>query len=132
MCEIPTWKNKTGDKEFEELAIILRMITACIEELEDDNETSSTTDTEFIDITLTEDESIDGRDGGVVDKKRIIYRVRASGGDWTLTLNTGAGNFRTSQITISETAEDTLDYIGVIGNSTDDRWDVVDYHQGFA
>lgn len=63
--------------------------------------------------------------------KRIAHT--ASGADRTLSLTTGAGGFRFgAEITaLTATTSGTTDYIGILYNLADDRWDVVSYMKGF-
>lgn len=66
------------------------------------------------------------------DGDRIIIRHTASGGNRTLSLNTGANGFRftadVSALTITNTG--IADYIGCVWNASAAKWDVVSYTKG--
>lgn len=65
--------------------------------------------------------------------QKITIVHKASGGDRTLALNTGAGGFRfgTDITALTATTSGLTDYIGAIYNAADSKWDVVSYVKGF-
>lgn len=65
--------------------------------------------------------------------QKIIIAHKASGGGWTLSLNTGVGGFRfgTDVTGLTATTSAKTDYIGCIYNSADNKWDVVAYSKGY-
>lgn len=66
--------------------------------------------------------------------QRIVIAFKASGGARQLTLPTGvAGSYRfgTTIPSLSVTVSGTTDYIGLLWNGADERWDVASYSKGF-
>ena len=63
--------------------------------------------------------------------QRILYQLKQDGtGSKLLTLSSG---FRSGPITVTlSTAANTTDYLGVIYNAIDDRWDVLALNKGYS
>ena len=63
--------------------------------------------------------------------QRIVYRLRQDGtGNKLLTLSSG---FRSGPITVTlSTAANTTDYLGVIYNEIDNKWDVLALNKGYS
>lgn len=63
--------------------------------------------------------------------QRILYRLKQDGtGSKLLTLSSG---FRSGPITVTlSTAANTTDYLGVIYNAIDDKWDVLALNKGYS
>jgi hypothetical protein len=63
--------------------------------------------------------------------QRILYQLKQDGsGSKLLTLSSG---FRSGPITVTlSTAANTTDYLGVIYNAIDDKWDVLALNKGYS
>jgi hypothetical protein len=63
--------------------------------------------------------------------QRILYQLKQDGtGSKLLTLSSG---FRSGPITVTlSTAANTTDYLGVIYNAIDNRWDVLALNKGYS
>ena len=86
-----------------------------------------------VDLNLTADTTLGPQLDGLHNMRRI-YRVKAIGAAWDLTLTTGVtGGFRfgTTIASLTETASGKIDYIGCIYNGNDARWDVVAVSKGY-
>jgi hypothetical protein len=93
--------------------------------------TTITTDASLgniFDVTITADRTL-GNPTNMTDGHKAIWRVKASGADRTLTLDT---NFRfgTTVSALTAIASGKTDYIGCIYHGTDAKWDVVAYSKG--
>lgn len=71
-----------------------------------------------------------GNPSNAVSGQPFLFRVKASGADRTLTLDTKF-RFGTDLTALSATTNAKTDFIGAVYNSTDDRFDVVGYTKGF-
>ena len=83
----------------------------------------------IFDVTVAGNRTL-GNPTGMTDGFKAIWRVKASGADRTLSLDT-AFRFGTTIASLSVTSSGKIDYIGCIYNATDSKWDVVAYAQGF-
>lgn len=81
-------------------------------------------------ITISSTTTINGPTGGF-DMQKFTFRIR-NDASHSVTLSTGAGNFRFSTDIPSYTnSVSKVDYVGAIWNGTDSLWDVVSVIQGF-